>query len=52
MFDGRKDLYKLIVIEDRASGKIVGSGTIMMERKFIHETGIVGHIEDIVIDQS
>ena len=28
---------------------ILASGTLLMERKFIHEGGHVGHIEDIVV---
>ena len=30
-------------------GKIVGSITLLVEQKFIHEGGIVGHIEDVVV---
>ena len=30
-------------------GKIVGSTTLLVEQKFIHEGGIVGHIEDVVV---
>ena len=29
---------------------IVASGTIYIEKKFIHHLGAVGHIEDIVVD--
>ena len=29
--------------------KIVGSTTLLIEQKFIHEGGIVGHIEDVVV---
>ncbi|KIW09245.1 uncharacterized protein PV09_00169 [Verruconis gallopava] len=28
---------------------IVGTGTVLVERKFIHELGAVGHIEDIAV---
>lgn len=34
------------------SGKIVGSATLLLESKFIHDGGIVGHIEDVVVDKS
>lgn len=37
-----------MVIEDLKKGRIAAAGTIMIERKFIHEAGLVGHIEDIV----
>ncbi len=44
--------YFTIVIEDTSNSKIVGAGTIFVERKFIHHNGLVGHIEDIVTDSS
>ena len=31
--------------------KIVGSTTLLIEQKFIHEGGKVGHIEDVVISK-
>lgn len=39
--------YILVVVnpEDR----IVASGTLMMERKFVHNLGIVGHVEDLAV---
>ena len=40
--------YYTIVIEDSNKSTIVGAGTILVERKFIHNNGLVGHIEDIV----
>ena len=30
-------------------GKIVGTTTLLIEQKFIHEGGLVGHIEDVVV---
>ena len=32
-------------------GKIVGSTTLLIESKFIHNGGLVGHIEDVVVDK-
>ncbi|MDP6857726.1 MAG: GNAT family N-acetyltransferase [Candidatus Nitrosopelagicus sp.] len=32
-------------------GKIVASTTLMIEQKFIHEGGLVGHIEDVVVNK-
>lgn len=39
--------YFILVISDGA--KIVGTGTLLVERKFIHDLGRVGHIEDIAV---
>lgn len=32
-------------------GKIIGSITLLIEPKFIHDGGIVGHIEDVVVSK-
>jgi len=32
-------------------GKIVGSTTLLIEQKFIHNGGKVGHIEDVVVSK-
>ena len=37
------------VAED--NGKIVGSTTLLIEQKFIHKGGYVGHIEDVVVSK-
>ena len=44
--------YFTIVIVSRATDKIVASGTVFIEQKFIRNLGKVGHIEDIVVDKS
>jgi len=31
--------------------KIIASGTLLIEQKFIHGGGKVGHIEDVIVDQ-
>jgi len=33
-------------------GKVVGSTTLLIEQKFIHKGGLVGHIEDVVVDKN
>ena len=33
------------------NGKIVGSTTLLIEQKFIHNGGKVGHIEDVVVSK-
>ena len=35
-----------VAIDDE---KIVGSTTLFIEQKFIHDGGLVGHIEDVVV---
>ncbi len=32
--------------------KIVGSATLLIEQKFIHRGGLVGHIEDVVVNKN
>ena len=32
-------------------GNIVGSATLLIEQKFIHKGGLVGHIEDVVVKE-
>lgn len=41
----------IIVVAD-LGGKIVGASTLLLETKFIHSGGIVGHIEDVVVDKN
>ncbi|KKF95930.1 Glucosamine 6-phosphate N-acetyltransferase [Ceratocystis fimbriata CBS 114723] len=45
----KQDGYYVLAIEDTATGKIVGTGALIVERKFIHNLGLVGHIEDIAV---
>ncbi|TVY48324.1 Glucosamine 6-phosphate N-acetyltransferase [Lachnellula cervina] len=39
--------YYLLVVDD--GKRIVGTGALIVERKFIHNLGIVAHIEDIAV---
>ena len=32
--------------------KVVGAATLLIEPKFIHDGGLVGHIEDVVVDKN
>jgi len=32
-------------------GRVVGAATLLVETKFIHGGGVVGHIEDVVVDR-
>jgi glucosamine-phosphate N-acetyltransferase len=42
--------YTIAVAE--MDGKVVGSTTLLIEQKFIHQGGLVGHIEDVVVDKN
>ncbi|XVF07670.1 hypothetical protein REPUB_Repub06bG0159800 [Reevesia pubescens] len=44
------DDHLVCVIEDDFSGKIIASGSVFIEKKFIRKCGKVGHIEDVVVD--
>ena len=41
-----------IVVVAELDGKIVGTTTLLIEPKFIHDGGLVGHIEDVVVDNN
>ncbi|CAI9260952.1 unnamed protein product [Lactuca saligna] len=46
------DDHVICVIEDATSSKIIATGSVFIEKKFIRGCGKVGHIEDIVVDSS
>ncbi len=41
-----------IIAVAEIDGRIVGATTLLIEVKFIHDGGIVGHIEDVVVDKN
>jgi len=43
---------RMLVLESQKTKTIVGTGSLIVEPKFIHETGLVGHVEDIVIEET
>ncbi|KAJ2719025.1 Glucosamine-phosphate N-acetyltransferase-like protein [Coemansia sp. Benny D115] len=45
----RSSSYLVVVIEDLAEQKIVATGSLIIELKFLRGCGRVGHIEDIVV---
>ena len=49
-FDLLSPDYIIIVVDSAELGKIVGAGTLMIERKFIRNFSSCGHIEDVVVD--
>jgi glucosamine-phosphate N-acetyltransferase len=40
---------RTLVIEDTSIGRVVASGSLVLERKFVHSCGVAGHIEDVVV---
>ncbi|KAK8963343.1 Glucosamine 6-phosphate N-acetyltransferase 1 [Platanthera guangdongensis] len=44
------DDHVICVIEDPNTGRIVATGSVFVEKKFLHGCGKVGHIEDVVVD--
>ena len=56
--EAAKDILKKIISDPNHiihvaedNGKIVGSTTLLIEQKFIHNGGYVGHIEDVVVSK-
>jgi glucosamine-phosphate N-acetyltransferase len=47
-----KNVYFIIVLEDIIKKRIIGTGTIFLEKKIVHGAGLCGHIEDVVIDEN
>ncbi|GAA5997240.1 glucosamine 6-phosphate N-acetyltransferase [Rhodotorula paludigena] len=44
--------YLPIVIVDDAADRLVAQATVVVERKFLRGAGLVGHVEDVVVDPS
>jgi glucosamine-phosphate N-acetyltransferase len=40
-------MYKIIIAEDTSTNQVIGTATLLIEQKFIHNGGKVGHIEDV-----
>ena len=40
---------KIYVIRNISANKIVATGSVFLEKKFIHNLGSVAHIEDVVV---
>ena len=43
--------YHIIAVAE-FEGRVVGATTLLIEPKFIHKGGLVGHIEDVVVDKN
>jgi glucosamine-phosphate N-acetyltransferase len=42
--------HLVLVAEDASMGRLAGAGSVLVERKFIRRCGLVGHVEDVVVD--
>ncbi|KAG0299686.1 Glucosamine-phosphate N-acetyltransferase-like protein [Dissophora globulifera] len=47
-----QNVYHVVVIEDLNQARIVATGTLIVEQKFLRGCGKAGHIEDIVVHDS
>ncbi|KAK9496857.1 hypothetical protein O3M35_012916 [Rhynocoris fuscipes] len=45
-----KGMYYVTVIEDLSSGQVIGTGTLLIEQKFIHNCALRGRVEDVVVN--
>ncbi|ETO04980.1 glucosamine 6-phosphate N-acetyltransferase [Reticulomyxa filosa] len=52
VINSNKSSQVIYVIESTTEKKIVATGTLLAEQKFIHGCGKCGHIEDVVVDNS
>ena len=50
--DSLTENHQIFVIEYIESKKIIGTITVLIEKKLIHNLGSVCHIEDVVVDTS
>jgi glucosamine-phosphate N-acetyltransferase len=41
-----------IIVMEQDDGRVVASATLLLEHKFLHDCGNVGHIEDVVVHDS
>jgi len=46
---GETATYYILVVVERETDRIVGTGAVFVERKFLRGLGRVGHIEDIAV---
>lgn len=48
--DSLNENHCVFVLFDETINKILGSATVLIEQKLIHNMGKVGHVEDVVVD--
>jgi glucosamine-phosphate N-acetyltransferase len=44
---GNDKNYRIIIAEDKQNRQVIGTATLLIEQKFIHNGGKAGHIEDV-----
>ena len=44
---GNDKNYRIIIAEDKQNHQVIGTATLLIEQKFIHNGGKAGHIEDV-----
>ncbi|ORZ21859.1 acyl-CoA N-acyltransferase [Lobosporangium transversale] len=47
-----QNVYYIVVIEDQKASRVVATGTLVVEQKFLRGCAKAGHIEDIVVHDS
>ena len=50
LFPAHANFHKILVIHDTSKDKIIGTGTVIFEKKFLRQCGTAGHIEDVSLD--
>eukprot|EP00475_Leptophrys_vorax_P021800 TRINITY_DN2961_c0_g1_i1.p1 TRINITY_DN2961_c0_g1~~TRINITY_DN2961_c0_g1_i1.p1 ORF type:complete len:171 (-),score=55.38 TRINITY_DN2961_c0_g1_i1:33-545(-) len=45
-------VYRVVVIEDLDKKLIIATATLFVEKKFVHSCGLVGHVEDVVVNST
>ena len=51
MFPREAHVYRIVVVVDNNTGRIIASGSLIIEKKFLRNAGLAGHIEDIVVQE-
>lgn len=49
IFKGVESNQNHIIVVAETGGQVVGTATLLIEQKFIHDGGMAGHIEDVAV---
>ncbi|ELA46794.1 hypothetical protein VCUG_01694 [Vavraia culicis subsp. floridensis] len=47
----KKEDYRIFVVLKKDCNRVLGCATIFFEYKFIHGLSVVGHVEDVVVEE-